>query len=73
MGLSSIIQCNDKPEFNGKIKILNDGIYKICRKHDLDFINNDNITADNLARDGLHINRSEQLRVTPNFFQLFPD
>ena len=71
MGFSSIIQRNDRPELNSKIEILNDGIYEICRKHDLDFINNDNITATNLARDGLHINRSGQIRLTANFLQLF--
>ena len=71
MVFSSIIQHNDRPELNSKIEILNDGIYEICRKHDIDFINNDNITATNLARDGLHINRSGQIRLTANFLQLF--
>ena len=70
MGFSSIIQCNDEPELNSKIEILNDGIYEICRKRDLDFIDDD-IIATNLARDGLHINRSEQIRLTANFLQLF--
>ena len=73
MGFSSIIQRNDRPELNSKIEILNDGIYEICRKHDLDFINTIyiDITVTNLARDGLHIKRSGQIRLTANFLQLF--
>ena len=71
MGFSSIIQCNGKPELNSKIEVSNDGIYEICRKHDSDFINNDNITANNSARDGLYLNRSGQIRLSANFFQLF--
>ena len=67
MGFSSSIQRNNKPELNSKIEMLNDGIYEMCRKHDLDFINNDNMTANNLAIDGLHINRSGQIRLTANF------
>ena len=71
VGFSSIILRNDKPELNGKIELLNEGIHEICKKHDLSFINNDNITANNLARDGLHINRSGQTKLTANFLQLF--
>ena len=71
VGFSSIIFCNDKPELNGKIELLNEGIYEICKKYDLSFINNGNITANNLARDGLHINRSGQTKLTANFLQLF--
>ena len=68
VGFSSIILRNDKPELNGKIELLNEGMHEICKKYDLSFINNDNITANNLARDGLHINRSGQTRLTVNFF-----
>ena len=68
VGFSSIILRNDKPELNGKIELLNEGIHEICKKHDLSFINNDNITANNLARDGLHINRSGQTKLTAKFF-----
>ena len=70
MGSSSIIPRIDKPELNSKIEMLNDGIYEMCRKHDLNFINNDNTSASNLARDGLHIYRSGQIRLTANFLQL---
>ena len=44
---------------------------KYVKKYDLSFINNDNITANNLARGGLHINRSGQTKLTANFLQLF--
>ena len=68
---SSIILRNDKPELNGKIELLNEGIHEICKKYDLSFINNDNITANNLTGYGLHINRSGQTKLTANFLQLF--
>ena len=71
VGFSSIILRNDKPELNGKIELLNEGIHEICKKYYLSFINNGNITANNLARDGLHINRSRQTKLTANFSQLF--
>ena len=73
IGFSSIIQRNDKPELNSKIEILNDGIHEICGKHDLGFIDNDSITANNLARDGLHMNRRGQIRLTATFCSYFPD
>ena len=71
IGFSSIILRNDKPELNGKIELSNEGMHEMCKKYDLSFINNDNITANNLARDGLHINRSAQTKLTANFLQLF--
>ena len=61
VGFSSIILC----------KLLNEGIHEICKKHDLSFINNDNITENNLARNGLHIDRSGQTKLTANVLQLF--
>ena len=65
---SVIIKRNDKPELNGKIDSINEGLYRLCTRKDVDYIDHDNIGFINLARDG--INRSGQAKFTTNIFNL---
>ena len=66
----AIIKRNDKPELNGKIDSRNEGLYRLCTRKDIDYIDHDNISFINLARDGIHIDRSGQAKFTANILNL---
>ena len=67
---STIIKRNEKPELNEKIDSINEGLYRFCIRKDIDYIDHDNISFINLARDGIHINRSGQAKFTANILNL---
>ena len=63
---SSIIRRKDKPYLNDKIDVVNKKLYDICVSAGVEYIDNTNIVFSNLSRDGLHLNRSGQGKVTAN-------
>ena len=63
---SSIIERYDKPELNPIINSVNQSLYEVCCRLELGFVDNSNINSSNLARDGLHINRSGQSKLAAN-------
>ena len=68
--LSSVIRRGDKPLLNEEIDYLNDKLYDICKTLSLNFVRNDNISASNLSRDGLHLNRSGQSKLAANILNV---
>ena len=68
---SSIIERYDKPELNPKINSINQSLHELCCRLELGFIDNSNINSSNLARDGLHINRSGQPKLAANVLEFF--
>ena len=48
---SAIIKRNDKPELDEKIDSINEGLYRLCTRKDIEYIDHDNISFINLARD----------------------
>ena len=69
MQFSSIFR-NNKPELNEKRDSINEGLYGLCTRKDIDYIDHDNISFINLARDGIHIHRSGQAKFTANILNL---
>ena len=67
---SVIIKRNSRPELNEKIDSINKGLYQLCTRKDIEHIDHENISFINLARDGIHINRSGQTKFTPNTLNL---
>ena len=66
MTFSSIIRHKDKPYLNDKIDVVNKKLYDICVSAGAEYIDNTNIVFSNLSRDGLHLNRRGQGKVTAN-------
>ena len=63
---SSIITRKDKPYLNDKTDVVNKKLYDICVSTGVEYIDNTNIVFSNLSRDGLHLKRSGQGKVTAN-------
>ena len=62
-----ILRRSDKPELNKKITHINSFFKNLCSDNGVDFIDNDNVNFKHLGRDGLHINKDGQRRLTLNF------
>ena len=63
---SSIIERYDEPEREPIIDSVNQSLHEICCRLELGFVDNSNINSLSLARDGLHINRSDQSKLAAN-------
>ena len=66
ISISSIIMRGDNDQMNKDIQIIDDELYKLCREHKLDYINNNNITIDSLNGSRLHLNRQENILLARN-------
>ena len=66
ISISSIIMRGDNIQMNKDIQIMNDELYKLCREHKLDFINNNNITMDSLNGSRRHLNRQGNILLARN-------
>ena len=67
LAFSSIIYRSDSRDLNRKGLEVNEELRKFCKEKGHDYIDNSNLTATHLARDGLHINESGQARIARNY------
>ena len=70
LSILSVTRRSDKQELNEKIDQFNFALFELCQMKHINFVNNENILFSNLSRDGLHLNRSVQCRLTDNILQL---
>ena len=64
--LSSIIQRFDNDKLQPKVVGVNGDLQALCKKADLDFIDNSNIVNNHINQGGLHLNRSLKARLALN-------
>ena len=64
--LSSIIQRFDNDKLQHKVVGLNRDLQVLCKKLNLDFIDNSNIVNNHIGRRSLHLNRSGKSRLALN-------
>ena len=64
--LSSIIQRFDNDKLQPKVVGLNRDLQALCRKLNIDFIDNSNIVNNHIGQRGLHLNRSGNSRLALN-------
>ena len=64
--LSSIIQRFDNDKLQPKVVGLNRDLQALCKKLNLDFIDNSNIVNNHIGQRGLHLSRSGKARLALN-------
>ena len=64
--MSGLIKCTDRPEMNENISTINRVLKRNSQRNGYFFMDNDNVTASNLRRDGLHLNASGTRQVADN-------
>ena len=64
--LSSVIQRFDNDKLQPKVDGLNKDLQALCKKLNLDFIDNSNIVNTHIGQRGLHLNRSGKARLALN-------
>ena len=67
--LSSIIQRFDNDKLQPRVVGLNRDLQALCKKLNLDFIDNSNIVNNHIGQRGLHLNRSGKARIALNLKQ----
>ena len=70
LSISLVVRRSNKQELNEKIDQISFALFEFCQMKDINFINNENSLFSNLSRDGLHLNRSGQRKLTNNILQL---
>ena len=63
---SSVIQRFDKDKLQPSVVGLNKDLQALCKKLNLDFIDNSNIVNNHIGQRGLHLNRSGKARLALN-------
>ena len=63
---SSVIQRFDNDKLQPKVVDLNKDLQALCKKLNLDFIDNSNIVNNHTGQRGLHLNRSGKARLALN-------
>ena len=64
--LSSVIERFDNDKLQPKVDGLNKDLQALCKKLNLDFIENSNIVNTHIGQRGLHLNRSGKARFALN-------
>ena len=70
LSISSVIRRSDKQELKERIDQFNFALFELCQMKHINFINNESVLFSNLSRDGTHLNRSGQCKLTNKLLQL---